>query len=62
MRWTAEFKNKMIYAPINKIIPFSNVDGPSNRTAIFFQGCPFNYVYSLRDLRAKLSGRSIDMG
>ena len=29
-------------APINKIIPFSNVDGPSNRMAIFFQGCPFD--------------------
>ena len=31
-----------ITAPINKIIPFSNVDGPSNRTAIFFQKCQFN--------------------
>ena len=31
-----------IFAPVNKIIPFSNVDGPSNRTAVFFQGCPFN--------------------
>ena len=29
-------------APVNKIIPFSNVDGPGNRTSIFFQGCPFN--------------------
>ena len=29
-------------APVNKIIPFSNVDGPSNRMAIFFQGCQFN--------------------
>ncbi len=29
-------------APVNKIIPFSNVDGPSNRMAIFFQGCPFD--------------------
>lgn len=29
-------------APINKIIPFSNVDGPSNRMAIFFQGCQYN--------------------
>ena len=42
MRWTAGYRNKMIYAPVNKIIPFSNVDGPSNRTAIFFQGCPFS--------------------
>ncbi|MBQ6503439.1 MAG: YjjW family glycine radical enzyme activase [Flexilinea sp.] len=32
-------------APVNKIIPFSNVDGPSNRTAIFFQGCPFNCLF-----------------
>ncbi len=24
---------------INKIIAFSNVDGPGNRTAVFFQGC-----------------------
>ena len=29
-------------APVNKIIPFSNVDGPGNRTSIFFQGCTFN--------------------
>lgn len=29
----------MITAPINKIIPFSCVDGPGNRTAIFLQGC-----------------------
>ena len=29
-------------APINKIIPFSNVDGPSNRMAIFFQECQLN--------------------
>lgn len=32
----------MLRAPINKIIPFSNVDGPSNRTSIFFQSCNFN--------------------
>lgn len=32
-------------APINKIIPFSNVDGPGNRTAIFFQSCPFNCYF-----------------
>ena len=45
MHWTAGYRNKMIYAPVNKIIPFSNVDGPSNRTAIFFQGCPFNCLF-----------------
>ena len=32
-------------APVNKIIPFSNVDGPGNRTAIFFQGCSFNCLF-----------------
>ena len=32
-------------APINKIIPFSNVDGPGNRCAIFFQGCSFRCLY-----------------
>jgi pyruvate formate lyase activating enzyme len=32
-------------AIINKIIDFSNVDGPSNRTAIFFQGCNFRCWY-----------------
>lgn len=30
---------------INKIIPFSNVDGPGNRLAVFFQGCNINCVY-----------------
>lgn len=38
----AEFSDMKKTAPVNKIIPFSNVDGPSNRMAIFFQGCPFN--------------------
>lgn len=32
-------------ADINKIIPFSSVDGPGNRTAIFLQGCNFNCKY-----------------
>lgn len=35
----------MKIAPVNKIIPFSNVDGPGNRTSIFFQGCPFNCMF-----------------
>lgn len=30
---------------ISKIIPFSSVDGPGNRTAIFLQGCNFNCLY-----------------
>lgn len=32
-------------AIINKIIPFSSVDGPGNRTAIFLQGCNINCKY-----------------
>ena len=32
-------------ARVNKIIPFSSVDGPGNRTAIFFQGCNFDCSY-----------------
>jgi YjjW family glycine radical enzyme activase len=30
---------------VNKILPFSSVDGPGNRTVIFFQGCNFNCLY-----------------
>lgn len=32
-------------AIINKIIPFSSVDGPGNRTAIFLQGCNIDCKY-----------------
>ena len=32
-------------AAVNKIINFSNVDGPHYRTAIFFQGCNFNCLF-----------------
>lgn len=32
-------------ALVNKIIPFSSVDGPGNRTAIFLQGCNINCKY-----------------
>ncbi len=35
----------MIKAPVNKIIASSVVDGPGNRTAIFFQSCNFNCRY-----------------
>lgn len=32
-------------APVNKIIPFSSVDGPGNRTSIFLQECNINCKY-----------------
>ena len=32
-------------ALVNKIITFSCIDGPGNRTAIFFQGCNFKCTY-----------------
>ncbi len=35
----------MKIAPVNKIIWFSNVDGPGNRTSVFFQGCSFNCLF-----------------
>ena len=38
-------KKKMLRCLVNKIIPFSSVDGPGNRTAIFLQGCNFNCLY-----------------
>lgn len=36
-------KNKR--ALVNKIIPFSSVDGEGNRMAIFLQGCNYNCLY-----------------
>lgn len=35
----------MLKGYVNKIIPFSAVDGPGNRMAIFFQGCNMNCLY-----------------
>lgn len=35
----------MIKGLVNRIISFSSVDGPGNRTAIFLQGCNFNCDY-----------------
>lgn len=37
--------SRTIKGTVNKIIPFSSVDGPGNRTAIFLQGCNFNCQY-----------------
>lgn len=34
-----------IKAPVNRIIPFSAVDGPGNRTAVFLQGCNIDCKY-----------------
>lgn len=42
---STEGYSSLMRAPVNKIIPFSNVDGPGNRTSIFFQGCPFNCLF-----------------
>lgn len=36
---------KLLLAPVNKIIDNSIVDGPGNRTAVFFQGCNFDCTY-----------------
>ncbi len=35
----------MAEALVNRILPFSSVDGPGNRTVIFFQGCNFSCMY-----------------
>ena len=32
-------------APVNRLIPFSAVDGPGNRTVVFLQGCTFSCKY-----------------
>lgn len=40
-----EISGSQVMAPVNKIIPFSSVDGPGNRTVIFLQGCNFDCKY-----------------
>ncbi|MDR1795386.1 MAG: YjjW family glycine radical enzyme activase [Erysipelotrichaceae bacterium] len=42
MLWTVASMTK---APVNRLIPFSNVDGPGNRFALFLQGCPFSCLF-----------------
>jgi YjjW family glycine radical enzyme activase len=32
-------------ALVNRILPFSSVDGPGNRAVVFLQGCNFNCLY-----------------
>ena len=34
-----------VIAPVNRIIPFSAVDGPGNRTVVFLQGCNIDCKY-----------------
>jgi pyruvate formate lyase activating enzyme len=35
----------MIKVLVNRILPFSSVDGPGNRAVVFLQGCNFNCLY-----------------
>jgi len=35
----------MSEALVNRILPFSSVDGPGNRSVIFLQGCNYNCLY-----------------
>ena len=35
----------MLKGIVNRILPFSSVDGPGNRTVIFLQGCNYNCLY-----------------
>ena len=37
--------SETLAAPINKILPYSVVDGPGNRVAIFFQRCNIHCAY-----------------
>lgn len=46
---------------INRILPFSSVDGPGNRTVIFLQGCNFNclYCHNPETIDRKVNGNNI---
>lgn len=46
----------MATAIVNKIIPFSSVDGPGNRTAVFLQGCGFDCKYCHNPETIRLCG------
>lgn len=35
----------LLFAPVNKLIPFSLVDGPGSRTSVFLQGCNIACAY-----------------
>ena len=43
--WTGGYSIMKKTGIINKIIAFSNVDGPGNRTAVFFQGCNLTCLF-----------------
>ncbi len=45
MQKSLKEKLEMSNGKINRLIPFSSVDGPGNRFAIFLQGCMFNCLY-----------------
>ncbi len=47
---------------VRNIIPFSSVDGPGNRTAVFLQGCNFNcwYCHNPETIQIMTTGTSID--
>ena len=36
---------KAIRVPVNRILPFSSVDGPGNRSVVFLQSCGFDCKY-----------------
>lgn len=40
-----DVKLDQIKVPLNRIIPFSNVEGIGNRTSIFLQGCNINCLF-----------------
>ena len=43
-------------APVNRVIPFSSVDGPGNRAAVFLQGCGYTCGYCHNPETIRLCG------